>query len=99
MAGIGSREELGKGGLVARDAVAKRLEGRLGRSSALGAEGLDLGLTGFDQAELDRLLAPVTPPELSFQEFDERGAEPIDPERGKKPRTVPCPHCGGDVVV
>lgn len=67
--------------------------------ASLGAEGFDLGLTGFDQTELDRLLAPEAPPELAFQEFDERSAELSAPERDKKPRTVPCPHCGGDVVV
>jgi ParB-like chromosome segregation protein Spo0J len=67
--------------------------------ASLGAEGFDLGLTGFDQAELDRLLAPEAPPEIAFPEYDERLPDEASSNGDKARKTVLCPHCGGAVAL
>ena len=59
---------------------------------ALRGHDFDLELTGFDQAELDRLLsatiddAAAAPPDVGFKEYDESVAREVP--------TVTCPYCG-----
>lgn len=71
--------ETQRGGGTDAEALAELIE-------ASQADGLDIAALGFDDGELDALLAQVGPPDVAFREYDESIADEVE--------YCECPNCG-----